>query len=56
MPDGHEHGNHERIALECITLAWFAIRLWGLTPARHAITDYRDEAEQYIAESAALAR
>ncbi|HZG69120.1 MAG TPA: hypothetical protein VEZ12_20470 [Herpetosiphonaceae bacterium] len=36
-----------------ITLAWFAIRLWGLTPDRHAIPDYREETEQYITKSAA---
>ena len=31
-----------------LTLAWFAIRLWGLTPNRHAIADYRAETERYI--------
>jgi hypothetical protein len=37
-----------------ITLAWFAIRLWGLCPDRHMIPDYRHETERYIAEGAAL--
>jgi len=31
-----------------LTLAWFAIRLWGLTPDRHTIADYRAETERYI--------
>ena len=31
-----------------LTLAWFAIRLWGLTPNRHTIADYRAETERYI--------
>ncbi len=44
---------HDAGVLARITLAWFAIRLWGLTPDWHAIPDYRDETERYIAESAA---
>ncbi len=43
-------------ALARITLAWFAIRLWGLTPDRHAMRDYRDETERYITDSAGLHR
>lgn len=34
--------------VERLTLAWFAIRLWGLTPDRHTIVDYRRETERYI--------
>lgn len=45
---------HDLAMLSRITLAWFAIRLWGLTPERHSVTDYRDETERYITESAAL--
>lgn len=37
-----------------ITLAWFAIHLWGLCPDRHTIADYQDETERYITESAVL--
>jgi hypothetical protein len=33
-----------------LTLAWFAIRLWGLTPNRHTIADYRAETERYITD------
>jgi len=35
-------------ALEHIVLAWYAIRMWGLCPDRHAIADYRAETERYI--------
>lgn len=42
----------ERIA--CISLAWYAIRLWGLCPDRHAIADYRSETERYITASATM--
>lgn len=38
--------------VERLTLAWFAIRLWGLTPNRHSIADYRRETERYIRDSA----
>jgi hypothetical protein len=41
----------ERVAR--LALAWFAIRLWGLTPDRHSIADYRAETERYISEGAA---
>ncbi len=40
----------ERVAR--ITLAWFAIRLLGLTPEWHTIVDYRAETERYIHEGA----
>jgi hypothetical protein len=40
---------HRSGAPACISLAWFAIRLWGLCPDRHSIPDYREEIEQYIA-------
>ncbi len=35
-----------------LALGWFAIRLWGLTPDRHTIADYRAETERYIAACA----
>jgi hypothetical protein len=38
--------------LSRLTLAWFAIRLWGLTPDRHSIPDYRAETERYIRDGA----
>lgn len=34
-----EGGDLEKVAR--LALAWFAIRLWGLTPGRHTIADYR---------------
>jgi hypothetical protein len=37
-----------------ITLAWYAIRLWGLTPDRHAIADYCAETEHYIRDGASV--
>ena len=33
-----------------MALTWFAIRLWGLTPDRHTIADYRTQTERYIHE------
>jgi hypothetical protein len=42
----------ERVAR--IALAWFAIRLWGLTPDRHSITDYCMETERYIRDGASI--
>jgi hypothetical protein len=47
-----EGSDLERLAT--ITLAWFAIRLWGLCPDRHGIPDYRYETERYITASATL--
>jgi hypothetical protein len=38
--------------LSRLTLAWFAIRLWGLTLDRHSIPDYRSETERYIRDGA----
>lgn len=40
--------------LACISLAWYAIRMWGLCPDRHALADYRHETERYITASAAI--
>jgi hypothetical protein len=40
--------------LATVTLGWFAIWLWGLTPERHAIPDYAAETRRYVEESAAL--
>ena len=31
-----------------LTLAWYAIRFWGMIPQRHTIADYRAETERYI--------
>lgn len=42
----------ERLSVIC--LGWFAIRMWGLSPDRHSIPDYRAETQRYISESAAL--
>jgi hypothetical protein len=42
----------ERLSRIC--LAWFAIRLWGLSPGRHTIQDYREETERYVVEGASL--
>ena len=39
-----------------LTLAWFAIRFWGLIPNRHTIADYRAETERYIRAGAAEGR
>jgi hypothetical protein len=43
-------------ALSAICLAWFAIWMWGLSPDRHSIPDYRAETQRYISEGAALRR
>lgn len=39
----------ERLAT--VTLGWFAIRAWGLTPGRHSIPDYVDETRRYVEAS-----
>lgn len=39
-----------RLAL--VTLGWFALVAWGLSPDRHTILDYRTETQRYLEESA----
>lgn len=43
----------ELARLAAVTLGWFAIIAWGLSPDRHTIPDYAAEMRRYIEESTA---